>query len=109
MVSQWKAESMRLPNLRWFLLCGCWVSGLSSEALEVDFIAATFKLSVGTDVSALYGSAVWRFFRVRAKISVILCPTSQSKGLPAVPAGEVFVFLKVSGSAVGHRAGSPLP
>ncbi len=38
------------------------------------------------------GNAVWRVVRVRGKMSFILCPTSQSKGLPAIPAGEVGFF-----------------
>jgi hypothetical protein len=48
--------------------------------------------SGGVGVPALCGSAVQRAFPVRGKIRHIQCPTSQSKGLPAVPAGEVFSF-----------------
>ena len=38
-----------------------------------------------------------------------LCPTSQSKGLPAVPAGKISFLLQVSDFVVGNLAGNPLP
>jgi hypothetical protein len=55
-------------------------------------VAAGCCQSGGVGVSALCGTAVRRAFAVRGKMRYLQCPTSQSKGLPAIPAGKVSLF-----------------
>ena len=87
-----------------FSCCACQSCGITISHLGYTIRFCCLLLQSGAVSLAglvsflLCGNAVWRVIRVRGKISVILCPTSQSKGLPAVPAGKVNFYQRLVAS-----------